>query len=276
MRVAVTGGSGRLGRAVLAAGIARGHTLVSIDRVPPPTAAAHPAVEYVAADVTDYGALEQACQGCAALLHLAAIPAPGMRPDAETHQTNVVASYNALQVAATLGITRVCVASSVNAIGHEFSRTPCYDYFPIDEQHPARPEDPYSLSKWLGEQQAAALARRYESLTIASLRFHWIVDDRSRAARMYAAMPSRAARALAGYVRLAAAVEACWLALTADFRGHEVCFIVAPDTAADRPSQQLAAEWHPAVPIRGDLSGQRSFFDSSKAQRLLGWVHDPA
>ena len=28
------------------------------------------------------------------------------------------------------------------------------------------------------------------------------------------------------------------------------------------------------LPVRGDLSGTRSFFDSSKAERLLGWNHD--
>jgi hypothetical protein len=28
------------------------------------------------------------------------------------------------------------------------------------------------------------------------------------------------------------------------------------------------------VPIRGDLSGHRSFYDCNKAERLLGWTHD--
>lgn len=275
MRVAVTGGSGRLGRAVIAAGIERGHTLVHIDRVPPPTGTDHPAVVYVSADVADYGALEAAIQGCDALIHLAALTAPGLEADPEKHHINVMASYNALQAAAAVGITRVCLASSVNAIGHEFSRAPRYDYFPIDEQHPARPEDAYSLSKWIGEQQADAFARRYDHLSIASLRFHWIVDNRDRAARLYKAIPARAVRTLAGYTRLDAAADACWRALAADFHGHEVFFIVAPNTALNRPSLEFAAEFHPGVPIRGDLSGQRSFFDSSKAEGLLGWKHGP-
>jgi len=28
------------------------------------------------------------------------------------------------------------------------------------------------------------------------------------------------------------------------------------------------------VPVRGDLSSHRSFFDCRKAERLLGWRHD--
>ena len=62
---------------------------------------------------------------------------------------------------------------------------------------------------------------------------------------------------------------------TADrLRGHEVLFVVAPDTASDTPTVELARTYHPDVAVRGDLSGRRSFFDSSKAQRLLGWIHD--
>jgi nucleoside-diphosphate-sugar epimerase len=69
-------------------------------------------------------------------------------------------SYNALCVAVDLGIKRVSLASSVNSIGMRksqlrqssadqsvFSQRPKYDYFPLDEKHPFRPEDPYSLSK---------------------------------------------------------------------------------------------------------------------------------
>ena len=49
---------------------------------------------------------------------------------------NSAGNYNALSAAATVGIKRVCLASSINAIGGVFSRQPRYDYFPLDEQHP--------------------------------------------------------------------------------------------------------------------------------------------
>jgi hypothetical protein len=29
------------------------------------------------------------------------------------------------------------------------------------------------------------------------------------------------------------------------------------------------------VPVRGDLSGNRGFFDCHKSERLLGWKHYP-
>jgi nucleoside-diphosphate-sugar epimerase len=273
MRIAVTGGSGRIGRAVVELALAQGHAVVSIDRALPQDGAGRPDVAFVQADITSYADVEQALRGCDALVHLAAIPAPGHHPDHEVHNNNVVGSYNALRAAAQLGIERVCQASSINATGAAYSRSPRYDYLPLDEQHPTYNEDPYSLSKWICEQQGDSFARRYEAMTIASLRFHGVVPDRATAAR-WGANPGRLAKQLWGYTRLDAAARACLLALTAGYRGHEAFYIVAPDTVVDVPSLELAQQFFPDVPLRGDLGGRRGFYNCEKAERLLGWKHD--
>ena len=274
MRVAITGGSGLIGRAVIESGLQLGHTFVNIDRVPPPPGSPAAGVPFRQAEVTNYAALEQALRGCETLLHLAAIPKPFGRPDHEVHNTNVVGSYNALRAAVEVGMTRICQASSVNAIGHAYSRKARYDYFPVDELHPTYNEDPYSLSKWVCEAQADSIVRRYEDVSVVSLRFHWVAADRSVPGNAYAD-PQVAAANLTAYTRLDAAVSACLLALTAPIQGHEVFCIIAPDTAVSGPSLALAQAHYPGVPVRGDLSGNRSFFDSSKAERLLGWSHGP-
>jgi UDP-glucose 4-epimerase len=274
MQIAVTGGSGRIGRAVIELALSQGHSVVSIDRAPPGQDAAWPGVTYIEVDITDYSTFEQVLRGCDALIHLAAIPSPGRQPDYVVHNNNVVASYNAISAAASLGLRRVCQASSVNATGAAFSRWPRYDYFPLDEDHPTYNEDAYSLSKWICEQQGDSLARQYEAMTIASLRFHQVAPDRSVAAQRPNDLGGVRAKQLWGYTRLDAAARACLLALTADFMGHEVFYIVAPDTTADVPSLELKAQFFPNVLVRGDLSGNRSFFNSQKAERLLGWQHD--
>jgi UDP-glucose 4-epimerase len=274
MRIAITGGSGRIGRAVVELALSHGHEVVSIDRALPRDDMAETAVTFVQADMMQYADVEHALHGCDALVHLAAIPSPLRHPEHEVHNNNVVGSYNAMRAAAEHGIARVCQASSINAIGGYYSRRPRYDYFPVDEEHPTYNEDPYSLSKWICEQQADSFARRYEAMSIASLRFHGIVPDRAAAARFGNSADERAAKHLWGYTRLDAAAWACLLSLTASFRGHEVFYIVAPDTSVETPSLDLARRFFPAVPIRGDLPDNRGFFNSSKAERLLGWRHD--
>jgi UDP-glucose 4-epimerase len=224
--------------------------------------------------MTDYAAVAEAISGCDAVIHLAAINGPGRDPDHVVHNNNVVSSYNALRAAVEAGVPRVCQASSVNAIGGRFSRLPRYDYFPIDERHPAYPEDPYSLSKWICEQQADAVARRHDGTAIASLRLHGVVEHRADTAWWIDHPDDFVARQLWGYTGREAAARACLLGVTADFRGHEVFYVVAPETMVDTPSLDLAARHYPKVPVRGDLSGNRGFFDTGKAGEILGWDHD--
>lgn len=277
MQIAVIGGSGDLGRAVTPHLLERGHTVISVDRslpaaFPPPGA---PRPQYLAADARDFGEMVAALRGCEAVLHLAAHRSPGQSPDHIVYAENTTASYNVLSAAATLGIKRVALASSINAIGGAFSRRPRYDYFPVDEHHPTYAEDPYSLSKWVLEQQGDAFARRFAELSIASLRFHWLLPDRARAEELTARNTwGGAVRHLWAYTTFAAASRACELALTAGFSGHEVFYIVAPQTAAPTPSLELARTHYPETPIRGELSGHTGFFDCRKAERLLGWRHE--
>ncbi len=274
MRIAVTGTSGLIGRAVVDLALAEGHEVVGIDRVAPPEGAARPGVTAVTLDMAGYAEVLGALRGCDALVHLAAIPTPSHNPDHEVHNNNVVGSYNALRAAAETGIRRVCQASSVNAIGASYSRRPRYDYFPLDEQHPTYNEDPYSLSKWICEQQGDSIARRYEDMHIASLRFSWVTPRPYLAAGDNTAVIQARVRDLWGLTLLDAAARACLLALTADFGGHEVFYIVAPHTVVDTPSLALKERFFPDVPLRGDLPGRSGFFNCEKATRLLGWRHD--
>uniref|UniRef100_UPI0035B217BE NAD-dependent epimerase/dehydratase family protein n=1 Tax=Devosia sp. TaxID=1871048 RepID=UPI0035B217BE len=95
MKIALTGGSGGVGRAITAEALAQGHTIVSIDRVAPADAPP-PGVSFVAADMAEYDRLVEAFAGCDAVIHMAAIPSPGNHPDHVVHNNNVVGSYNAL------------------------------------------------------------------------------------------------------------------------------------------------------------------------------------
>jgi nucleoside-diphosphate-sugar epimerase len=274
MRIAVTGGSGGIGREIIRQALARGDTLVSVDRVAPKEKQA--GVNYVLGEVTDYDLLVRSFAGCDAMIHMAAIPSPWNDPDHVVHNNNVVGSYNAMRAAIEHGIMRICQASSVNAIGHSYGREGHFDYLPLDEAHPNYGEDPYALSKWICEIQGDTFARRYPGISISSMRFHWVIPDRKMAADLYAKPGSRPDLHLFAYTRLDHAARACLLGIDGRFAGHEAFYIVAPDTAVETPSLELAAKYFPGVPIRGDLSGNKSFFDSTKAGRLLGWVHPPA
>lgn len=282
MKIAITGARGRIGHAIAEMALQRGDSVVAIDRLatgeaPNPRTAPLPPlsgdVVEVVANVTDYDTLLPAFAGCDALVHMAAMPAPFYLPDEVVHNNNVIGSYNAMRAAVEQGIRKICQASSVNAIGLSFSREAHFDYFPIDEKHPPHEEEPYGLSKWICEAQADSFARRYEELRIASMRFHLVCVDRAFAANIFHEETAAQAKHLWAYTRYDAAADACLRSLDASYLGHEVFYIVGPDTTIDVPTPDLAREFFPNVPVRGDLSGYKSFFDSSKAERMLGWRH---
>lgn len=274
MKIAVTGASGRVGTAVVDRAVRDGHEVVAIDRAP-----SRPGIPDMAAvelDMQDYHAVTRALSGCDGLIHLAAISGPGRLADHVVHDNNVVSSYHALRAAAEVGIEKICQASSINAIGGRFSRSPRYDYFPVDEHHPAYVEDPYSLSKWVCEQQAESIARSHPGTTIASLRLHGVVPQRADAVTWLDTAGDAVVRQLWGYTTADAAARAFLAGVTADFEGHEAFYIVAPDTMAETPSAELAKQHYPDVTITGDLSGRRGFFDCRKAETMLGWAHEQA
>lgn len=278
MKIAITGGSGGIGRAITEQALARGDSIVSIDRAEPTER--HKGVEYVLAETSDYDALVKAFKGCDAMIHMAAIPSPFRQPDHVVHNNNVVGSYNAMRAAIENGIMRICQASSVNAIGLSYSREAHFDYLPLDEEHPNHTEEPYGLSKWICEAQADTFARRYEDISIASIRFHWVVPDRELAAKAFGVAIADSSRAqdnakhLFAYTMREPAARACLLGIEGKFKGHEVFYIVAPDTVSPTPSRELAAAYFPNVPIKGEFGGNQSFFNCAKAERLLGWKHN--
>jgi UDP-glucose 4-epimerase len=276
MKIALTGANGRLGRGIVRHLLARDHEVVAIDRTSEDTRTPDPRLDVRTLELDDYDALADAMVGCDALIHMAAIPVPGRHPDHVVHNNNVTGSYNALHAAIAAGIRRICQASSVNAIGHAFSRQPRYDYFPLDEAHPNYCEEPYSLSKWICEQQADSFARRHDDLSIASLRFHYVTPDRDDAAAKYTIDGPHPDRHLWAWTHLDAAADACLRAVEGRFTGHEVFYIVAPETLVEVPTTDLVARVAPHARLRLPLAGNASFFDSSKAERLLGWSHDAA
>jgi len=276
MKIAITGGNGGLGSRLVPYLLDQGHEVTSIDlslpsrSFPPPARSAH----YLMANVTNFGELVSSIQGCDAVIHLAAHISPMNHPYPKVYSENTTGSFNVLYAAAILGIKRVCLASSINAIGGVYSRNPRYDYFPVDERHPTYAEDPYSMSKWAAELQGDAFARRYEDMSIASLRFHWLVDERERAVKYAQAFGPAIIRHLWAYTLFGEANRACLLSLTADYKGHEVFYIVAPRTVVSEPSKDLARQFYPNTPIRGDFSDNLGFFDCSKAERILNWRHE--
>lgn len=273
-RVAVTGGSGKLGRAVVTGLLENGWQVVNLDQRPPATANG----EFIKVDFTDFGQTLSALTGVDdrydsldAVVHLAAIPAPGLTTNAATFQNNMVSTYNVFAACAKAGITNVVWASSETVLGLPFETPP--PYLPVDEEYPARPQSSYSLAKHLEEQMAAQWCRWNPALRMRGLRFSNVMDPVD-----YQAFPAFDLDAslrqwnLWGYIDARDGAQAVRKALEYSEPGMEVFIIANADTVMNRSSASLAAEVFPDVEVRRELGTHETLLCIDKAKRLLGFT----
>ena len=159
MKVFVTGVTGGVGKIAARSLKEAGAKVVGLSR----NHADIPGVdEFRAGDVTNYEVLKAAMSGCDAVLHLAAMHMPYDAPEQEVFNINVGGTFNLFKACAELGIKRVTVASSPNAIGYNFGvKIQDISYLPVDGEHPVYTTDPYSYTKQKGEDVGSYFYRRY-------------------------------------------------------------------------------------------------------------------
>ncbi|MEV1023097.1 NAD(P)-dependent oxidoreductase [Streptomyces sp. NPDC050264] len=272
MRIAVTGGLGRIGRAVVAELAAHGQESVQVDVAP--TREQCPG--YRRADLRELWQAVDALDGVDAVVHLAATGLPDshtLHPrlaEGATFTVNATSTYNVFRAAAMHGIQRVVWASSETVLGPPF-RIAGPGHLPLDESHPVRPETSYALSKAIGEELARHFAHRY-SMTLVALRFSVVMDRMDYAALSeYWAEPERGRWNLWSYVDLADAAVSCRLALTAGLAGAMAVTLAAPDTLSDRPTAELLDRYWAGVRVARPLGTFESLQSSAKAHELFGW-----
>ncbi|WP_022882832.1 NAD-dependent epimerase/dehydratase family protein [Gryllotalpicola ginsengisoli] len=276
MKIALTGGSGKLGRTVLALLREAGHDVTNLDR------AGERGPGFLRVDLTDFGEVISALSGVRdgaypdqpaaydAVVHLAAIPAPGVVSDAATFHNNALVTFNVFHAATRLGIRNIVFASSETLLGLPFTSTRP-PYIPLDEEVEL-PESVYALNKLLEEKQAQQLARWYPDLKIIGLRFSNVMDVSDYAGfPAFDADPQLRRWNLWGYIDARDGAQAVLKALEYQATGFDRFIIASPDTVMSRPNAELVAEVYPDVEVRGELGVNDTLLSIEKAKRVLGY-----
>ncbi|HMG56487.1 MAG TPA: NAD(P)-dependent oxidoreductase, partial [Kofleriaceae bacterium] len=267
-KVIVTGGSGKLGRVVLADLVAHGYQVLNLDQRLPRDSIA----PTVRVDLRDFGEVVAALSGVDehrgpfdAVVHLAAIPAPGLFANARTFANNVPATYNVLEAARVLGIKNVVFASSETVLGLPFENPP--PYAPVDEDYDPRPETAYSLGKLVDETIARQFARWDPALKIVALRFSNVMDvEDYRLFPSFDSDPRKRKWNLWGYIDARDGAQAVRKALEARFTGFDAFIIANADTVMSRANASLMAEVFPGVEQRPNMSSAGTLLSIDKAK----------
>ncbi len=270
MRVVVTGGSGRIGW-WLVRELAPRHDVVVFDRVAPtdpPTGVTHKL-----GDCDDLGAVYDVLRGADAVVHLAAIPSNQFHPYPTVFRTNVVGTYHVGEAAGRLGLHKIVAASSINALGITMAERPIGPLsLPIDEDHPRRPQDAYSLSKLIDEETMAALHRRtgIKAISIRPPLVVWPANYPQHISELDD--PSIRHRVLWSYCDVRDLAIGFRLALEDQTLDCETVFITADDALARESLAKLLPRFYPGTEtLAAVLTDTAPAVVSTRAKRLLGY-----
>ena len=263
-KVCVTGASGKAGQAMVQDLSAHGFQVLAVDIEP-----ADLKVPFVRADLCDYGETVEILSQVEAVVHLANIPAPGLRTAAVTFTRNTAMNSNVFLGAVQVGLERVVWASSETTLGLPFDTPP--RYVPIDEDHYPYPTSTYALSKVVGETVAAHVSE-WSGIPIIGLRLSNIFTVADyEAVPGYWTEPTSRKWNLWGYIDVRDVAEAFRKALEAPLSGAHNFIIAAADTIMNRPSKELMDTTFPGVPWNRTVGEFETLLAVDRARSSLGF-----
>ena len=272
MRILVTGALGKVGAAAVAALHAAGHDVTGCDlRAPVYERDAADRAHYLQADISTAGDAFAAVRGHDVVIHCAALPEPTRNTPETVFRNNLMATFNALEAAVRFDALRFVHLSSETVPGFSFPERPDRpDYYPVDEDHPVRPQDPYATAKHFGELLCDGATRRSD-LRCISIRPTWVQWEGNYERSLGPMIRDpHAEDSVSGfsYIDVYDLADALLLAATSDLPGHEVIYISSPDNATGRPLREVARE---DVELRELDREDASGTSIRKARELLGY-----
>jgi UDP-glucose 4-epimerase len=276
-KVVVTGGSGRVGRYVLAE-LAPHYDVVNVDLSPAtvgPKGSQAPDVQHITADVMDLDAISQAVAGADAVVHLAAIDYDWKAPDEKYITVNTIGTWNVLQAARDHGVPKVVLCSSISACGLSEMRpdwTPLQ--LPVDETHALGPVQAYSISKQLMEDMGQAVARGSDTSVICLRPMAVVLEENLAEFTAFIDEPTR--HWLFYYIEASDLARAFRAAVEVTGVSYDALFISADDTCHKEPTVQWFERAFGALPATVaapyfDGRPRASIFDNGRARQVLDW-----
>ncbi len=164
MNYLITGGAGFIGTNIAKLLLKEGHTVRSIDNYTGGKMESRvtEGVEYIEGDIRNMDDLMSAMKGIDGVFHTAAIPRMpySVEHPQETNENNVTGTLNVLVAARDSGVKRLVYSASSSAYGNQ-------DIMPLVETMKTRPESPYGLQKYIGEEYCRLFSSLYNFETVA-------------------------------------------------------------------------------------------------------------
>jgi len=184
----VTGGCGFIGSHLSEQLLELGHEVVILDNLSCgrieniASFVDHKSLTVIHQDIADRSSIASSFEGVDWVFHMAGIAdiVPSIEQPDAYFQNNVLGTLNVLQCARDAGVSRFVYAASSSSYGIP-------DQYPTPESSPIKPQYPYALTKYMGEELVLHWSQVYD-LPAVSLRLFNVYGPRSRTTGAYGAV----------------------------------------------------------------------------------------
>ncbi|MCP5503942.1 MAG: SDR family oxidoreductase [Chlamydiales bacterium] len=188
MKALVTGGAGFIGSHLTELLLEEGHHVIVLDNLRSGRVSNfngfkdHPHLQFIQADIRNVEEIRPYFEGVDWVFHLAALAdiVPSIENPREYFEVNVDGTFNVLECSKEAEVKRFLYTASSSCYGIP-------DVYPTPETAPIRPQYPYALTKFLGEELVMHWEQVYK-LPALSLRLFNVFGPRARTTGTYGAV----------------------------------------------------------------------------------------
>jgi len=188
MKSLVTGGAGFIGSHLVDRLIAEGHEVIVIDNFStgrPENLQHHEKnknLTLIEADIQEFTTIEKYFKGVDWVFHIAALAdiVPSIQRPSDYFHANVDGTFSVLEASKNANVKRFVYAASSSSYGIP-------DSYPTAETAEIRPQYPYALTKYMGEELVMHWEQVYK-LPVVSMRFFNVYGPRARTSGTYGAV----------------------------------------------------------------------------------------
>lgn len=284
MKVTVTGAAGRLGSQTVSLLWENGYEVHATDQ----NYRRDMPVRVQVASLLNRESCYQHLEGSDAVVHLGNHSTFHGTDRQRIYIENAAMNFNVFQAAAEVGVKRIVFASSIQVLGGVLPRGNSEPHngfppqFPLGGDTPARPDNPYGLSKETGERMLHYFSNTTGIATFA-IRFPFLVnpDIRARIREHIGDRPDRgpgkSPRDAFSWLDTRDAAALIDVLLRSELSGCRV-FMPSGPIVREESVPELSERFYPGVPWTTPPEKATSFFDVAAITEATGWkpaISDP-